>query len=626
MVMAEGLLGGILGDEEERPEAEAAPTTPTTDAFAAAVAAKLANGDPQVARDTSAFLQKQALLVETQRQHLLDEHAVRLATLQGQMREGGLRRTGIRVRIAFQLFAATIAALLGGGVLVLLHDAFASRNVIVDTFQTPSSLEPRGVTGTMLAGSILDELNRLQEATHSSSAAKRNLKNAWSGEVKLAVPETGISIAELSRVLAARFGHDLHVGGDLVVVAESGDLALTVRGDLVHPQTFVAHVGDLHKLAVDAAQYVYSEAQPALWAIFLSGENRFQESVDFVKAHYATADAADRPHLLNIWAIGVENTTKDLAAGVKLYRAAIALQPDFWVAYNNLQVDMVRLGKEEEAWRIGEDLRKAAGGRPGRAPETLYSTWDVLTGNLQANLNSTIADAQANSGVGTTVGSDATAVADMQVRLHDLSAAELTMQTTSPDDKDPTIAAGLHFARGEIALEQGDAVVAVREFGALVAATSDPMIWAIYAGTSSCWLGRAQRASGMHAQAEATLKSAGAFVDCYRFEGDTRDELGDWPGAQEWYAKAVDLAPDLPAGYFSWGVALAKHGDFESASAKLRRANQKGPHWADPLKAWGDVLLKQGKHEDALDKYNEALRYAPNWQELRVARDAVAKR
>ena len=125
--------------------------------------------------------------------------------------------------------------------------------------------------------------------------------------------------------------------------------------------------------------------------------------------------------------------------------------------------------------------------------------------------------------------------------------------------------------------------------------------------------------------ADAVLKTAGTFVDCYRFRADILDGRGDWLGAQRAYAEAVALAQDLPAAYYSWGVALAKHGDLDGAAAKLRDANQKGPHWADPLKAWGDVLIKQGKTKEALVKYDEALKYAPNWKQLKEARDAVAK-
>ena len=71
--------------------------------------------------------------------------------------------------------------------------------------------------------------------------------------------------------------------------------------------------------------------------------------------------------------------------------------------------------------------------------------------------------------------------------------------------------------------------------------------------------------------------------------------------------------------------ALAKHGDLTGAAAKFQLANQKGPHWADPLKAWGDVLMKQDNAKDALAKYDEALKYAPNWKQLKEAREAAAK-
>jgi Flp pilus assembly protein TadD len=72
-------------------------------------------------------------------------------------------------------------------------------------------------------------------------------------------------------------------------------------------------------------------------------------------------------------------------------------------------------------------------------------------------------------------------------------------------------------------------------------------------------------------------------------------------------------------------VALAKHGNLDTAVAKLKDANQKGPHWADPLKAWGDVLAKQGHTKEARVKYDEALKYAPNWAALKEAREAVSK-
>ena len=61
--MAEGLIGGMLGDEDEKPEVEAADALAGAEAFASAVAAKLAGSDPNVARKTEIFLDKQAQIL-----------------------------------------------------------------------------------------------------------------------------------------------------------------------------------------------------------------------------------------------------------------------------------------------------------------------------------------------------------------------------------------------------------------------------------------------------------------------------------------------------------------------------------------------------------------------------------
>jgi tetratricopeptide (TPR) repeat protein len=142
-----------------------------------------------------------------------------------------------------------------------------------------------------------------------------------------------------------------------------------------------------------------------------------------------------------------------------------------------------------------------------------------------------------------------------------------------------------------------------------------------------CFSAPVYEKTGQSAKADDALAAVGplTLVDCYRFKADVLDLRGNWSAAQEWYAKAVNLAPSIPSGYYSWGVALAKHGDLAGTEAKLKDANHKGPHWADPLKAWGDVLAKQGRPKEALTKYEEALGYAPSWTALKQAREAVAK-
>jgi tetratricopeptide (TPR) repeat protein len=156
-------------------------------------------------------------------------------------------------------------------------------------------------------------------------------------------------------------------------------------------------------------------------------------------------------------------------------------------------------------------------------------------------------------------------------------------------------------------------------------AYGNPEVSSQYPGYN-CWVAPVEEAAGHPDKADAVLRTAGSFVDCYRFRGDILDSRHDWPAAQRAYAAAVKLAPDLPAGYYSWGLALARHNDLPGAARMLATANQRGPQWADPLKAWGDVLLRQGDRDDAQAKYRAALARAPAWRELRLAAAAAGVR
>ena len=202
------------------------------------MAAEQAKHHAGVARATEAFLEEQRLLLQGQREELTEQRALRLSHLKSQSREGKLRRFGQRIRNGMQVLTALVFIAIGAGLIVMLYDAFNTRSVVVEAFDTPPALLARGLSGKVVAGGLLDQLTRLQAATRTS-AAKRNLSNAWTGDIKVEVPETGLSLGDIDRMLKARFGHDLHIGGDLVQT-DAGDLALTVRGDGLLPKAFFA--------------------------------------------------------------------------------------------------------------------------------------------------------------------------------------------------------------------------------------------------------------------------------------------------------------------------------------------------------------------------------------------------
>ncbi len=621
--MAEGILEGLTGGEDEAPEPGAGEGRIGADAYAAALAADHAKYDPDVGRSAKRFLDRQVRLIDAQTAELVEQRPLRLHHLESQQREGRLRRFGLRLRNALQVFIGLIVAIVALGVMVMLFDAFNSQAVVVEPFDAPPALAARGLTGKVIAGGVLDVLTRLQTATRGSSRA-RQLANAWTGDIKVEVPETGISVGDVDRMLKARFGHDIHIDGDLVQT-ETGGLALTIRGDGVVPKTFVGGPGDLDKLTNQAAEYIYGRSQPGLYETYLTNAGRDADAVAFAKTAYATASDLERPYILNGWANAWQNTGGTPADTGPLYEEAIRLKPDFWVGYSNvMNVDLLRQD-EEGAWRLGVLMRSKAGGRPGRAPENIYQNLDELTWNLLPWREGQIEDSRKHGGIGSSLTASAPTIADIDQRLHDPTDAELQLQTAQSDAGDTSVAAMTHFVHGRIAAEAGDVARAAAEMEAFRAAFANPVISSNYAGYN-CWIAPAEEAAGHPDQADAVLASAGRFVDCYRFRGDILDHRGDWPGARRAYAQAVAIAPDLPAAFYSWGQALARHGDLAGAQAKLALAAAKGPGWADPVKAEGDLLARQGQWREALRRYDAALKLAPAWRALHQARDAAARR
>ena len=155
----------------------------------------------------------------------------------------------------------------------------------------------------------------------------------------------------------------------------------------------------------------------------------------------------------------------------------------------------------------------------------------LLQTTTAVSTDSTLADANASGGLGSNVGISAQiTMADIDIRLHDLAAADIVLQTVNLDPADPSSTVMSHFARGRLAAEAGDIVEAVTEMEAFGAMSGDPAVRYSFPGYT-CWIAPVEEAAGHPGKADAVLASAGRYVDCYRFRADIVDGRGDWPAA-----------------------------------------------------------------------------------------------
>ena len=622
--MAEGVLGELLGGEEEAPETPASTDLPSgADAYAIAMAIEQSRRDPKVAAATLVFLREQAELLKAQTAQLHAERAIRLHHLQGQSREARLRRNGQRIRLGMQVLVALIAMMFGVGLLVMLHDAFTSQAVVVEAFEAPSALTPKGVTGKVVAAGVLDALQKLADATRTTERALSSY-SAWSSEIEIEVPETGISLGEVHRLLQQRFGNDVRIGGDLVQT-ESGGLALTIRGGGVPPKTFAGGAGDLERLSVQAAEYVYGRSQPLAFAVYLTGCGREKDALAFLPGAFARAGTDKlRSNLANSWGNALLNLNQQVQAAAR-FRLAISLNPDNWVPRMNLPAALATAEGEEAAWQASTDLLHAVAIAKGRLPDKrLFQNAAGLVWDLPLLLEADLADLAYNKGAGALVLPDGPYIADAYGMLHDQAAAARYMAASDPNDA---------YTKSEVlmlqvyaALDRNDSAAALPPMEAFWKSWQSSALLQASDLDYACLLVLIYGLADRPADAKAVFDKAGKWNRCYAFYGYALAKANDLDGAKKIWTQGQLIAPDLPFVYLYRGFAEAARNAPAEAAADFAAAHRSAPHLAEPLKAWGDLLMSEGDRKNALSKYDEALRYAPSWDMLKQARKLAAEK
>jgi hypothetical protein len=76
-------------------------------------------------------------------------------------------------------------------------DAAHSKGLIVEPFSVPPDFASRGLSGEVVAGQMIDKLTTMTKS--ESSHAAQSYANNWGSNIRVEIPETGISIGDAFR-------------------------------------------------------------------------------------------------------------------------------------------------------------------------------------------------------------------------------------------------------------------------------------------------------------------------------------------------------------------------------------------------------------------------------------------
>ena len=530
-----------------------------------------------------------------------------------------------RMGFALKLLTALLGLAIAMALASMVWSASQERGLVIEPFSVPPDFAERGVTGQVVASRLLDRLSLMGDQTQSVRAPSTYANN-WNGDIKVQIPQTGISVGELRRVLVEWLGRQTRIGGEiyrtpegLVLAARTGTAAASV------------HVGeseaDLPAMVQAAAEAVYADTQPYRYAIYVSRQGAPDDkarSRQLLEALARTGDKDDR-----MWAhsgLSVSYRMEgDFRRAVLAANDALAIEPAFPTAYMNRSSALSLMGQDElslqDALRTIEAL-EGAGGRfvAGEGRESLLETAITEVAYFRQDHAGAIASY-------TRVPDEALGMylLDARVRLHDTT-DNATMLEQAMHDMPPVAPYDAMFASDLVSLAaryasaRGDWVGAHGLLTGFDETLLPPGMRAVRRVAADPLAARAAARAGNMQVARALVEGmpAGCY-ECTWTRGFVAAVAGEHAASDRAFAEAVREGPSLPAAHAHWGKAKLARGDTAGAIDQFRLAHRKGPAWADPLKAWGDALMHQGDAKGALRRYTEAAERAPRWGALHIA-------
>ncbi|HEX3672648.1 MAG TPA: tetratricopeptide repeat protein [Rhizomicrobium sp.] len=600
-------------------EDDAASARAAGDAAAVGIAMNAAPGD-----EARAYLREQTELAKLQKQNFVEQNAFELSHLRW-------RRFNDQMRGALQLMLVAVGALIVIAIGAAIWSAAHDGSLVIEAFSVPSDLAARGITGEAVAAQLQDKLTAMQTQTDSARPAD-SYANNWGTDIKIQIPDTGVSISEFYRMLAAWFGHQTHISGEVYRTPDG--LAVTVRASGNPGDTVEGSERDLPALMQKAAEAVYARTQEFRFAIYLTGRPgaNGESTTQILRRLAQSGSVRDR-----IWAymgIGTNAEFADPLHAPEIQAKAVPLAPRFALPYQNIADEESWLGHDQAALAAvqknvalladgdGEmSARARAISLPANRAFAAEMTGDYVEAQgreLEASLAPNYAHIAETARWW---------MAKNRALLHETAAARdawnslpvppVRIGIVNHDIFEVGVLYDLNdwnaviekTAQFEKYLKDGENIPPYTP--AFTPVTLSRQIWPYTAA--------ALAQTGDMKGALALIGKTPLDCDlCVRMRGNIAALNHDWSGAAHWFAMVSARAPSIPFADTDWGAMLLQKGDYDGAIAKFAAANRKSPHYADPLQMWGEALMAQNRSDLALAKFAEADKDAPNWGRLHL--------
>lgn len=624
----EGLVERALGAEAEERETDPAP--PGLDPVAAAAAFQQAGDHPGLAEEMKSYFAELRQLIQLQQRHFDEErrlsiHAARRKQYADRIRNG----------------LATLALAVSGLVLVWLAatawTASRSHRLVVDAFSSPADLARDGVTGQVVAARLLDRLRELERNTRSPRPPTSYESN-WSGDAKIEIPQTGLTLGEVERVLRERLGHESHVTGE--IIRTSSGIRVSARYGEESGETFEGPADQLDALIAKAAEAIYRVSQPYRYAVYLSENGRNDEALAVANSLAASGPTSERAWAHEVLA-GIAIIRGDAARARQEVAAAKALggpggehaviyaaAAELWAGHEEALLGVSRyldspkfygqLSADYTSTGLAEDqlIGKAYLAAQLADFRTAADAYQALTRSSTVSLKTPFYYAQA---------------AWAFALNHDLDNAQRSLAQAGPMDLDFYAQEGNYgwyaLPTYQLAAERGDwptALAELRRVDGLIEGgkAKSPAAGLLQPVLLKPLLARALLRTGDGAAARTVIGATA--LDCYlclRVRAEIAASDSDVAASDRWFKEAVRQAPSVPFAYTEWGDALLGRGDAAQALQKFEAAIRVAPRDADAFKGAGDALARLGRRAEAMSRYKAALSLAPAWPELqRLAR------